>query len=236
MKLAPQTTFGLLIALCAFLGPVTAAKQPKAVWQTECWPDKTTRANSGDCSKALGMIENNVNFGEVANGPHNGCEEIFRVGDCGIEICNQRPSGTHLSLGAILAAAQVQEAICRTGDGATGGITALEGFEQKGEEHTYAEVHLATSSLTRKNGPHNRRNLQLASAPITASNKLRLETTPDTKNTKTKKKRALTRRDEEWVRHTQFVVKEQWASWDSATDADLTRSVQCKLWASPSSV
>ncbi|KAH7233686.1 hypothetical protein BKA59DRAFT_461140 [Fusarium tricinctum] len=227
MKLTPQTTFGLLAV--AFIGPVTAARQPKAIWQTECWPVKTTRANLGDCSKALSMIENNINFGEVVNGPHDGCEEIFRVGDCGIEICNQRPSGTHLSLGAVLAAAQIQESICRTEDGATGGITALEGFEQKGEEHTYAEVHLATSSLTSKNGPRNRRDLQPGSAPDNTGNTLRLGSTPDTKKTRIEKKRALTRRDEEWVRNTQFVVKEQWANWDSATDGDLTRSVQSTL-------
>ncbi|KAI6752505.1 hypothetical protein HG530_013874 [Fusarium avenaceum] len=219
MQLIPETTFGLLAVLCAFIGPVAAARQPKAIWQTECWPVKTTRANSGDCSKALSMIENNVNFGEVANGPHDGCKEIFRVGDCGIEICNQRPSGTHL-----------------TEDGATGGITALEGFEQKGEEHTYAEVHLATSSLTSKNGPRNLRDLRLGSASDTASNKLRLGITPQTKNTRIEKKRALARRDEEWVRNTQFVVKEQWANWDSATDGDLTRSVQLTgsaTWATP---
>lgn len=229
MQPRPQTTCGLLAVLCAFIGSAAAARQPKAIWQTECWPVKTTRANSGDCSKALSMIENNVNFGEVANGPHDGCKEIFRVGDCGIEICNQRPSGTHLSLGSILAAAQIQESICRTADGATGGITALEGFEKKSEEHTYGEVHLATSSLTSKNGPRNRRDVQLGSATGTTGNKLGLGTTPNKRNTKIEKKRALARRDEEWVRNTQFVVKEQWANWDSATDGDLTRSVQCKL-------
>jgi hypothetical protein len=180
MQLTPQNVFVLLTVLWAVIDQADAARQPKAIWQTECWPDKTTRANSGDCSKALSMIENTIDFGQVANGPHGGCEEIFRVDDCGIEICNQRPSGTHLSLGAILAAVQVQEAICRTGDGTTGGITALERFEAKGEEHTYAEVHLATSSLTQKNKHPKARNLERGSALDTTSTKLRI----DTKHTK----------------------------------------------------
>jgi hypothetical protein len=175
------------------------------------------------------MMENSVMFGQSAHGPYHGCKEIFRVGDCGIEVCNQRPSGTHLALGAILAAAQIQESICRTRDGATGGITAIEGFEDKGEEHTYAEVHLATSSLTRKNQPPNAQYLDDRSALDTTSKKPRHGTTPDAKHTKIQKKRAITRRDEEWVRNTRFVVKEVWADWGSAVDGDVTRSVQCKL-------
>ncbi|KAF4956254.1 hypothetical protein FSARC_11653 [Fusarium sarcochroum] len=189
MHLTPQVTLSLLTVLWAIINNAGAVKQPKAVWQTQCWDVKTTWAKTQDCSGAFDLLEGRMKRGEVESGPYDGCKEIVR-----------KAERTYLW--------------AQTDDGGTGGTTALEGFEQFGEEHTYAEVHLATSTLTNHNNPD-------YNQPEKAKRYA--------KYNNVEKWRALVRRDEEWVRHTQFVVRDQWANRDSATDGDLTRQQQSDL-------
>lgn len=141
----------LAVALTALSHSVTAAPEVKTIWETHCWPDKETRENELDCLSAMASYGVLIPHGGGRGGPTDGCREVMSFNDCGIEICNLRPAHTTVSYGAIIAAAQIQHSICRHGDGTTGGITLVEGFQQPGEPHSYAEIHSASGKLTEKN-------------------------------------------------------------------------------------
>ncbi|RYP66974.1 hypothetical protein DL769_005879 [Monosporascus sp. CRB-8-3] len=224
-----RSTGFLAVVLTALFNSVTAVPEVKTIWGTQCFPDKETRGNELDCLSAMVSYGVLIPNGGGRGGPTDGCREIASYNDCGIEICNLRPADTTVSYGAIIAAAQIQHSICRSGDGTTGGITLVEGFQQPGEPHSYAEIHLASGSLTSKNRYPGDNDPQQPDIPGVIDRDTSSADPKQRSGVSRGQNRIVQRSENVPIPRTFFTVYEQWADHSSTYDGDLTSRLQSQL-------